>query len=256
MQNEERPLHMTTARVIDALSFLVPQIYLTLTSILQGIALVALISNTRYFLKFDMATIFNSFLANNFYLPHIASLLIIVASWNQTTAATYLVNIPINSTTTLMRFLFCIAEVIAFTNVNSVGLWLTFIGIYLLIGYTIRRQNRRFTSRSLTLPVPSFQKRLYGRFIAWQLLTVGLITILLGWLRTDGFSAFLYSVSINSKSLVLFDVIVPGFITLAMIMLIRSDDRTYSKILDESLQNTLYTVSPSGVIAERTDQKD
>jgi hypothetical protein len=250
--HDTRPLHITPDRIIGQLGTLVPQIHLTLISVLQGLALAFLLTNLHTPAGFTIPAILQALPANTFYLPQIASLLAIIVTWNEMTFATLILHWPISTIATLLQFLFCISEIAAFSNINHTGSWLFWIGFALLFAFFIRRRNRIVTAPRIRLQTASYQQRTLRPLSAWYVGCFGFLGIGLGWGREINVGTVNQAIMVGTAHIIPFDILASALFVGYFVVALYTDDLLYSRVLSEALKETPYWVKRGFVIDERT----
>src|SRR5205085_5080895 len=146
-RNHEIPtLTISPQRFHYLYSAVMPQIHLTLVSVLQGIAFGVLL------LGIPFPTSFESLLQLYFYLPYIISSLGILIIWKQFMYASMFRNWPASTTQIALIYLLAVGEIIAFRLISvssnlpliaTVSTWLICIGLVMIFGGCIRLNDLR-----------------------------------------------------------------------------------------------------------------
>ncbi len=245
----EQTLHIDGERIVDQLDHLVPQIHLTLASVLQGIALVYLITSLAKTPPsgFDLTTIDEALVRHHFYLPHVASFLVIIIVWNQLAYATFFYHWPLTATMTVLQFLLAVTEIATFSTVDAIGLWTFWMGTLAIVASLIYLRNRQVTNVNL---FPSQEladrfsdsggrMRLYGSF--------GILLPLLGIARERGI------LGLGGHLLQIpFDIIVPAAVVFLGLYLLRTDSSAFAAGVRDLLATSspqVYTLGRGGRIA-------
>ena len=253
---DEHSLHMTGDYIVSQFRQILPQIHLTLISVLQGLALGALLLNFGQPQSAAPADVARAFLQHAFYLPQLASFLMIVTIWVQYMYVVFTLPWPLNYVNTALQFLLVVPEVAAFSTVNHVGIWVLWVGVIGLIGTVIRIRNPHIVSKELfrkpaeTAEVPA----LYTGEMAddnllhtWRFWAVGFAIIALGYLRELGLLPSLLIGSIPfplGTSFVPFDVAVPLVVTIVLVWEMIAQDRDFAARVNAvfTAYNTPYQV--------------
>ena len=119
-RNANRIYKIGPARTTLFLNDLLPQVYLTLVSVLQGVALAVLIDQFRFDYVATRPATYGYFLS---------SFLITVAFWHSYLNGIFVGRWPFRFIDTLLFFLAATAESIAFHNVAEPSLWCFSIGV-------------------------------------------------------------------------------------------------------------------------------
>lgn len=133
-RDEALPIKLSSQRAAVQLSTFLPQIHLTLVSVLQGFALSVLISQLEKEFPTSIQNI----------LLYVNSLLVIVLVWYLYSAVFVVFISPLSFWHTLLQFLLTIAESIAFLSINNSGAWTIGMAMMLFVTATIRFLNTKF----------------------------------------------------------------------------------------------------------------
>jgi hypothetical protein len=123
-RNANRIYKIGPARTTLFLNDLLPQVYLTLVSVLQGVALAVLIDQFRFDYVATRPTTYGYFLS---------SFLITVAFWHSYLNGIFVGRWPFRFIDTLLFFLAATAESIAFRHVAEPSFWCFSIGVMCLL---------------------------------------------------------------------------------------------------------------------------
>ncbi len=219
--SDSSALHYTNANLIDQLSHLIPQIHLTLTSVLQAVALAFLLTSFHAPQVASPEQLLIGLLDLHFYLPQIVSFLVIIIAWNQFAYAAFFLRWPLTAFSTILQFLVAAVEIAAFVNVNAVGTWAIWIGVAALLAAYIQRHNRRISAPEL---YP------YGNIAAqptWYYWAIGIVVLTLGALRYLTIQPFSYALAIGAYHATLFDLLLPLVLFGVGVIFIRQDDAFY-----------------------------
>jgi hypothetical protein len=152
----------------------------------------------------------------------------------------------ITSISTGLQFLLTVLEVAAFSNVDSVGVWLVWIGAACLLGAFIHQRNFYVISEDLYPYGSVIKDRMNSNKFYWAL---GIL-IPLGFLRL--LATRLFNLNFNSISTIfaLFDILVPLILIGIGAYLIWDDDKAYirhcNNILDRA--DSFYRLRKNGGI--------
>jgi hypothetical protein len=147
-RNHEIPtLTISPQRFHYLYSAVMPQIHLTLVSVLQGIAFGVLL------LGIPFPTSFESLFQLYFYFPYLISSLGILIIWKQFMYASMFRNWPASTTQIALIYLLAVGEIIAFRLISvsytnlpltaTVSTWLICIGLVMIFGGCIRLNDLR-----------------------------------------------------------------------------------------------------------------
>ena len=136
LKHEPLLIKLSSKRTAVQLSTFLPQIHLTLVSVLQGFALSVLISQ----LEKEFPTSIQS------VLLYIDSLLIIVLVWYLYSAVFVVFISPLSFWHTLLQFLLTIAESISFLSITNPGAWTIGMAMMLFVTAAIRFLNMKFAN--------------------------------------------------------------------------------------------------------------
>ncbi len=250
---EPGALHISADRVVRQLDGLVPQIHLTLTSVLQGLALAFLVQTIKLPTSFNPDVVLSTCIRYHFYLPYIVSFMTIIIAWNEFAQAAFLLHWPLTALSTSLQFLVAVFEIAAFSNVNSIGAWLFWLGVTSLTGGYINLRNLRITSPKIYVN-PEAAKLDNNDLIVRgvTLLFLGLLSFI-GLLRAMGF--FAKNVYINNQPLVIFDIIAPTLVGLAALFIMHDDGYRYIRGVNSifSFEPSEYRLNKNGGIEPYTD---
>lgn len=246
-------LHFTRARVVRLIGDYIPQIHLTLISVLQSAALAFLLKTLgdKPPHGFDF-TLIKAIIINNFYLFHLTSFLLIIIAWNQFVYATIFLHWPLNFWTNALQFIFATVEIAAYTSIENIGLWFFWIGLTMVVGSIIRHRNRRATDINL-YPNSSVrdleEKRISPKNLQLVILSLGgTICSFIGILRSWGYlhlfitaGGYILNISDDLIALLLLGI---------GVFLIKADDKFYISMLREFFKErpSLYGISNNGKI--------
>lgn len=248
-------LSFTERRVIDQLGHLVPQIHLTLVSVLQSIALAFLLASFRGPSSSTLPALWTALLVHHLYLPHIASFFVVIIAWNEYAYATFLLHWPLTALSTTLQFLFTVVEIAAFTNVDTVGTWTVWIGVATLLGAIIHQRNVNITSDDL-YPHGSVVKEIVGRndWIYWALGSL----VVAGFLRLY-VGPVAFALTVGSEQIVLFDVVIPLVLLAAEFYILHEDNALYVRNVNKVLKQpgSPYTMEKNGrIVRKKPDATD
>lgn len=249
MDDDRQPvgdLHFTANRMIRQIDSLMPQIHLTLVSIQQGIALVFLLTSVQPPKSPMWSDILAALKTNHLFLPHIASLLLIILVWNQFAHATIFLYWPVSNATASLLFLFCVAEIIAFSSARYVGAWMLWTGMLLFVATFVRRRNRSVISKVLFRRSPSYQRRVWSPFAALDILAIGAISLSCGICREYGLFHFAGTVAVMGSREILFDYLAPLLLVVVIGVAMRQDDHVFYQATNEFLRGSPYRVGRKG----------
>lgn len=183
----ERSLHITGEYLVGQFRQLLPQVHLTLISVLQSFALGALLVFFDPPRHFDPSGLASDIAQHAFYLPQIASFLIIVTVWNEYVFAVFSVPWPLTSINTAIQFLFIIPEFAALSSVNHVAVWVFWVGVIGIFGAIIRVRNSVIVSKELyrqvseTEGMPVLWKGRNAPYLVPEYWVPGLVFVALGY---------------------------------------------------------------------------
>lgn len=144
-RNLEPPITLGPHRLHYQYSVTVPQTYLTLVSVLQGIAFGVLLLSVRLPTQASAAQILRFMLFDqHLYLAFLASSLLILLIWSQFIYVSMFVIWPLSTLQTALIYLVALAEVITFREIDSIPVWAAGMGLTAIVGALIRTTNLRF----------------------------------------------------------------------------------------------------------------
>lgn len=250
---DEEDLQIGSRRIINQLNTFVPQIHLTLVSVLQGVALGFLM----FAFKAPSISSWNSFIHdiyhNLFYLPFLTSLVLIVIAWTEFTFASFILHWPITTLSSLIQFIFTIFEIAAFNSLNNFGLWIIWFGFCVFIGGLIRLRNIHIGDDSMDISKTTHGV-IYGRSDGLNYL-IFVILIPLGiWRLFPWFPS-------NFKPW--FDLSLPAILFIMGILFMAHDDKRYVKVINQLLEDgkssyrlydKLTSIKHGKIMKTRTDE--
>lgn len=239
-RDAETPLHITGDYLVEQFKTLMPVVHLTLVSVLQGLALGALILNfgpPRSFLPSDLL---RDIPQHAFYLPHIASLLIMISIWNEYMAVVITTPWPLNSVNTGLQLLLVMPEFAALASVNQVGGWAFWGGVTAIMGGIIRLRDRYIVSRELYRrdgdevgKTPYLWRLRFKRAFVWHFWLSGPVYMVLGFLRATQFVPLLAApVQWAGIEFVPFDVLAPLLAIIVLASNLHYDDRHFTRYVN------------------------
>jgi hypothetical protein len=233
---DNNDLHFTERRVIDQLGHLLPQIHLTLVSILQSVALAFLLASVHGPSAFTPQAILKALVTHNFYLPHLVSFILIVIAWNQFASATLFLYWPLTGFSTALQFLVTVGEIAAFTNVDVVGIWTIWIGLICLLAGYIHHRNIGITSDELYGVYGNVARKraASGNRYYWLL---GLL-IPIGVLRALAIMPVAATVTIAGNFMAIYDVVIPLCLCVIGMLLMRMDDDFFRRYINNVLEQS------------------
>lgn len=148
------PLTMGPERLTYQFSVSLPQIHLTLVSVLQGVAFSLLLYSAPAPspAACDIPSLRTSQIwvqglcGQHFYLAYLISCLAIVLIWMQFVYASLFLVWPLSTLQALLMFLLSLAEVLALRNIQSTPHWLIWLGLVAVVGGFIRLRNLQLQS--------------------------------------------------------------------------------------------------------------
>jgi hypothetical protein len=144
-RNQEKPpLTMGPQRLHYIFATTLPQIYLTLLSVLQGLVFGVLLYNIPLPQNISLANIFAFSIQQYLYLPYIVSSLVMLIVWNQFVHGILFLTWPFTVFQSSLIFLMSLAEILTFAHANLLPEWLFGLGLIAIIGAIIRFNNIRF----------------------------------------------------------------------------------------------------------------
>ncbi len=243
--------------MVQQFSTLLPQVHLTLISILQGLVLVVLFANTKPPASFSWEDITNALYVHHWYVPHLVSLLIVVTAWVEYVHGVLYLHWPMRTLWITLQFLFVVPEVAAFSSVDTIGPWMFWVGIVTLFGAIITASNRWFVSKDLYRP--KHWKLVEKQIGHLNYLLLTLILPAIGVLRIAETSVFAMPLILPIADIpiqlgALFDFVVPVLMLCVAIQNLRRDDSSYGKIIEAILDDdhSLYSLR-SGIIEHRAE---
>ncbi len=251
-EHDEGELHLTAQRLINQYGSMLPQIHLTLASILQGVAVVFLVSAVNIPKSLTLSGIVSALATTTLYLPFLGSLMFIITAWNQFAFASLYLYWPINSTTSSLQFMLCFAEILTFANISHPSIWLLGMGATFGIGAMIRRNNRRLASRSLNRRSDTLMRRNFGKYAAFSLILPSISLCVLGLVRITVPKAVSASIVVDTVHFSPFDICVFGAFVVFMFFIMKNDDSVFTAVNTELLSGSRYTITKHG----RLDVKD
>lgn len=243
-RDDDTPLHITGDYLVEQFKTLMPVVHLTLVSVLQGLALGALILNfgpPRSFLPSDLL---HDIPQHAFYLPHIASLLIMISIWNEYMAVVITTPWPLNSVNTGLQLLLVMPEFAALASVNQVGGWMFWGGVTAIMGGIIRLRDRYIVSRELYRrdgdeagKTPYLWRLRFKRAFVWHFWLSGPVYMVLGFLRATQAVPLLSAqvrVAVGSVGIafVPFDVLAPLLAIIVLASNLHFDDRHFTRYVN------------------------
>jgi len=244
-QDADASLHITGDYLVEQFKTLMPVVHLTLVSVLQGLALGALILNFGPPRSFNPTDLARDLPQHALYLPHLASLLIVVSIWNEYMAVVITTPWPLNTVNTGLQLLLVMPEFAALSSVNQVGSWAFWAGVTAIMGGIIRLRDRYIVSRNLYrmsaeegVDTPYLWRVRFKRAFVWHFWISGPIFVVLGYLRATGLVP-IFSAAVRVApgiAFVPFDVLAP---LLAMIVLASNlgrDDRHFTYYVNTTWQ--------------------
>ena len=132
-----RRLHYVYAQVL-------PQAYLTLLSVLQGIVFGILLLKIPFPGSLSFGAISSLLLKQYLYLPYIVSSLVILIIWNQFVHGILFLAWPFNVFQSSLFFLMAVAETIVVIGIGTLSLWLFGLGCIAIVGGILRFNNIRY----------------------------------------------------------------------------------------------------------------
>lgn len=135
------PLNMGPHRFHYQYAAVIPQTYLTLISVLQGIVFGVLLLNFPLPKNLSIESIRLVFVQQFFYLPYVISSMIILAIWSQLVQAILFLTWPFTPRQTTLIFFLSLLEILAFTNIGNFSIWLGGLGTIGIVGGVIRLNN-------------------------------------------------------------------------------------------------------------------
>jgi hypothetical protein len=247
-------LDITGQRMVQQFSTLLPQVHLTLVSILQGLALVVLFTNTKPPAGFSWNDITSALYAHHWYVPHIASLLMVVTAWIEYVYGIFYLHWPVKSLWVTLQFLIVVPEVAAFSSVDQIGPWMLWLGILSLFGGAFTFINRLFVSRTLYRTDEDWRRVTSTNALYWAL---GIILSVSGWLRATENPVFKPPLTFLTADLTtqigsVFDFVAPIAILCAIIFNLWLDDYYFGRTIETILKegHSPYTLR-SGIISHR-----
>jgi hypothetical protein len=251
LDEKDDALSFTKEHLADQLGHLVPQIHLTLVSVLQGIALAFLLTSTHGPSTNSLTSLWIALLAHHLYLPEVASFLIVVIIWNEYAYAMLFLHWPLTALSTALQFLLAAVEIAAFTNVDTVGIWAFWIGVTALLGAGMHLRNVAITSDEL-YPYGSIARDIVGPNdrSSWG---IGILTITLGIVRVLGVGPVDFAVTVSPVHVIIFDLLIPLLLIISALFVMREDNRFYvrnaNKVFEKS--GSLYFLATNGRIQQR-----
>jgi hypothetical protein len=238
---ETRSLHITGGYYVSQFKQMLPQMHLTLVSILQSLALGALLINFGQPRSAMPADLVRAFFQHTFYLPQLASFLIIVDVWFGYMFAVFSLPWPLSNVNNGLQILVVVPEVAAFSSVNQVGTWVLWVGIIGLIGAVILVRNPHIVSPEL-FRQPGEETKIPALFTpvrenaslrnTWPFWVFGLLLVIGGYVRDVGLLPPLLGGTLILPfgiSLIRFDVLAPLVIIVGLVFGMRNAQRRFAK---------------------------
>ena len=252
------PLTMGPQRLHYFYSAVLPQVHLTLISILQGIAFGVLLLGIPLPSDTSRLPSFEFCLQVYFYLPYLISSLGILIIWKQFVYASAYADWPVSTPQIGLIYLIAVGEIVAYRVISvpptklsgTLSVWLICVGFVLIVGGCIRLNNLRLQGRenfrSLTLAKFSNRTQLFNGILY---LSAGLAIITFGlW----------YNQVVNMlknwpqiASLIPWAVYVSLLIMLCLFLLL--DSRSRHPLLRELIKGSGLVLSSQGVMSYKKE---
>lgn len=138
---ETPPLIMGPQRLHYQYAVVLPQTYLTLISVLQGIVFAGLLTHFPLPDSTSLKDIYDYLYKQYLLLPYFTSSMIILIVWSQLVNAILFLVWPFSAKQSTLIFIISLVELLAFLNINSFLIWLFGLGWIGIIGAIIRFNN-------------------------------------------------------------------------------------------------------------------
>jgi hypothetical protein len=227
------PVTIGPKRLAFQFGSLLPQVHLTLISVLQGVVLTVLIQQLDQLT--DIALISRA----------IASFMTIVLVWHLYANAFLTFIWPFLGVHTLLLFAFTAAEIYAFASIHDPLKWLWGLATAAFIGTVIRLLNTTIVAEENYEESKNYDLDVHlEKIAAIHLFLVGIVLLLIGFARDS-------LVSQNYKYLVQFDIATGLFIVVVTIVLLVLADLSGKRIIESILEESSWELRRFQIIERR-----
>lgn len=150
-----------------------PQLHMTLISVLQGLAFAVLLSRIPLVPSDPSTGVLAFLLQQHFFLPYVTSSLLILLIWLQFIYASMFVIWPVSTLQTALIYLLALAEIVTFQEIDQLPAWVAGLGFVAIVGGCIRLNNLRWQNQ-LDYVSPRPERTWRNAQIADGLLYIGL----------------------------------------------------------------------------------
>lgn len=232
--NEERnlldgtPVKLGARKVALQLNTFLPQVHLTLVSVLQGVTLAILVG------QFDP----NQLLSSRTLL-FVDSLLVIAFIWFLYSWAFVAFQWPFSSWHTVLQFLLATLQSLAFASLSKPTMWTLWLGSVALVGAAIRYWNTKLVSPANYERPEVFHLDVQLDRDAWhRLLALGVVLLAIG-----GWQLYCYSEYVTLGTGL--------FVLLSMVWSLRDAERTTRMMIQKHFEGTSWILDERHQLVER-----
>lgn len=208
------PVRIGARRIAVQFDSLLPQVHLTLVSILQGIALGVLMESVN----------FKTFKFHLFPL-YVASVIVVALIWHLYANAFVAFIWPFAGWHTLLQFLLAVVEIFAFAEISEPGIWMIGLALTSVIGALIRWLNTRIVSEENYVSKSDYMlDKKIEKTAAIRMVVISFIVMVVGIIRyLGGIEGYQY--------LELFDVVTGSSIAIVVFWMLHQTDRDTAMLL-------------------------
>jgi hypothetical protein len=243
---ESPPLKLGPRRLHYEYSVGLPQLHMTLVSVLQGLAFGVLVS--RLPLPPQNASTADFLLEQHYFLPFVASSLLILLIWQQFVFAGLFIVWPVSTLQTGLIYLITLAEILTFEVIAQISAWIVGLGFVAIVGGCIRLNNLRWQKESDYVSVkPAKTWRLSQLTDGVVYIGLGLLYVAWGWNYESVIAAL--KVHLPSRVESYIDPWVPIFLALLVVVIVGIvDARFRRRFLREVAEGSDLEVTPQGTL--------
>ena len=252
---ETPPLIMGPRRLHYIFATALPQTYLTLLSVLQGLVFGVLLLNISLPSNINSSTFFPNILQHYLYLPYIISSLVILIVWSQFVHGILFLTWPFTVFQSSLIFLMSLVEILTFAHTNVLSDWIFGLGWIAIVGALIRFNNIRYLPNDKHTWITSVNN--YVVFSKRTEISDGILYMSLG-IIVVAFSYIFNSITnVTNAQDILFPTIIKWssltflFLSTCIILLIdKANRRIYLKIF---VGDSDLVASPQGIISYKKE---